>query len=67
MKKTTLFTFSLFIMIGAFAQSKDEAKYRKESEEMRKQIWAWDEPKFKVKDIPQQYANASKIMFTLKP
>ena len=62
MKKTTLFNFSLFIMIGAFAQSKDEAKYRKESEEMRKQIWAWDEPKFKVKDIPQQYANASKVI-----
>jgi hypothetical protein len=62
MKKTTLISFLLVIVIGSFAQSKDETKYRKESEEMRKQVWAWDDPKFKVKDIPQQYANASKVI-----
>jgi len=44
------------------AQSKDAEKYRKESEEMRKQVWAWDKPQFKVKDVPPQYANASKVI-----
>lgn len=44
------------------AQSKDAEKYRKESEEMRKAVWAWEKPQFKVKDIPQQYAGASKII-----
>ena len=29
---------------------------------MRKQVWAWDKPQFRVKDIPQQYANASKVV-----
>jgi len=62
MKKTTLLSFLLIGMISAIAQSKDEAKYRKESEEMRKTIWAWDKPQFRIKDIPQQYANASKIV-----
>ncbi len=44
------------------AQSKDAEKYRKESEEMRKSVWAWDKPQFKVKEVPAQYANASKII-----
>ena len=44
------------------AQSKDAEKYRKESEEMRKAVWAWEKPQFKVKDIPQQYTGASKII-----
>ena len=46
----------------ASAQSKDAEKYRKESEQMRKTIWAWDKPQFKVKDVPQQYSNSSKII-----
>ncbi|HYC39922.1 MAG TPA: DUF3857 domain-containing protein [Chitinophagaceae bacterium] len=37
-------------------------KYRKASEEMRKQVWAWENPKFRVRDIPAQYANASKVI-----
>jgi hypothetical protein len=44
------------------AQSKEDEKYRQQSEEMRKTVWAWDKPQFKVKDIPQQYTNASKII-----
>ena len=46
----------------SFAQSKETIAYRKESEEMRKSVWAWENPKFKVRDIPQKYANASKII-----
>src|SRR6266853_1561515 len=55
-----LLLFSSFACVSA--QSKDEKKYRKESEEMRKSVWAWDKPQFKVKDVPAQYANASKVV-----
>ena len=44
------------------AQSKDTEKYRNESEEMRKSVWAWEKPEFKQRDIPKEYANASKII-----
>ncbi len=44
------------------AQAKDERKYRKESEDMRKQVWAWTDPAFKVTAIPSEYANASKVV-----
>ena len=44
------------------ADAKADAKYRAESEELRKQVWAWDKPEFKKKDIPAEYANASKII-----
>ena len=54
------------IFSGAFtgvnAQSKDAEKYRKESEEMRKQVWAWDQQEFKQRDIPKEYAGASKVI-----
>jgi Domain of Unknown Function with PDB structure (DUF3857) len=44
------------------AQSKDEQKYRNQSEEMRKTVWAWNKPQFAVREIPKQYANASKVI-----
>lgn len=56
----TLFVFAAFT--GVNAQSKDAEKYRKESEDMRKQVWAWDKPEFKQRDIPKEYANASKVI-----
>ncbi len=61
------FILSLTILfLGAFAQvsaqSKDAEKYRKESEEMRSQVWAWDKPEFKLREIPKEYANASKVV-----
>jgi len=62
MKKTILIISLVFILISCFGQSKDQKKYRKEAEEMRKQVWAWNDSKFKIKDIPQQYANASKVV-----
>lgn len=51
--------FSFTVVI---AQSKETENYKKESEEIRKKVWAWDKPQFKVKDVPQQYANASKVV-----
>ena len=29
---------------------------------MRKTVWAWDIPQFKVTAVPAQYANASKVV-----
>ena len=45
-----------------FAQNKEAENYKKTSEEMRKQVWAWDKPQFKIKEVPAKYANASKII-----
>jgi hypothetical protein len=47
------------------AQSKDEAKYHSQSQEMHKQVWAWDKAQFRVTDIPAQYAKASKVIIAL--
>jgi len=47
---------------NAVAQSKSDEKYRTQSEEMRKEVWAWDKPEFKVKEVPAKYANASKVI-----
>lgn len=60
-----VFLFS-FVSISAFAvvnaQSKGAENYSKESETIRKQVWAWDKPQFKVRAVPPQYANASKVV-----
>lgn len=61
------FTLSLVMIAAAFsfnaaAQSKDAEKYKQQSLEIRKQVWAWDKPQFKVKNIPTQYATASKVI-----
>ena len=52
--------FTAFTVLNA--QSKEEVNYRKASEELRKQVWAWDKPQFKVRDVPAQYAKASKVV-----
>lgn len=56
--------FVLFLQSGisVFAQSKEDAKYRSESDQVRKEVWAWEKPEFKRRDIPSEYANASKIV-----
>ena len=53
---TTLFLSSFFTQLKAQSE-----EYRKQSEETRKQVWAWDKPQFRVRAVPQQYANASKV------
>lgn len=62
MKQLILSAVLCFTFFTSFAQSKETIAYRKESEEMRKSVWAWEDPKFKVRDVPQKYANASKII-----
>ena len=53
---------AVLISTNVFAQSKDVIAYRKESEDIRKQVYAWDRPEFKVKNIPAEYSNASKVV-----
>jgi len=63
--KFLLLSIAVFITVSSGtvqAQSKEEEKYRQQSEEIRKNIWAWDKPQFKVKTIPAEYANASKVI-----
>jgi hypothetical protein len=62
MKKVVIALISLFGMASSLAQAKEEKAYRKESEEIRQSVWAWNDPKFKVRDIPQKYAKASKVI-----
>ncbi len=55
----------IVMVLAAFslhAQSKEETAYRKASEEIRKQVWAWDKPEFKIRAVPEQYAKASKVV-----
>lgn len=61
---TRLMGAAFVFLAGAscFAQSKADAKYRAESDEIRKQVWGWDRPEFKKRDIPAEYANASRIV-----
>lgn len=59
---------SLFLIMicllptSLFAQTKADAKYKKASEELRAQVWAWDMPQFKPTAVPQKYASASKVI-----
>ncbi len=63
--KYFILSFAFIFITGLLridAQSKEVEQYRKESEEMRKQVWASDEADFKVREIPKEYANASKVV-----
>jgi hypothetical protein len=52
----------LFVVSTSSAQAKSDAEYHKQSEEIRKTVWGWDKPEFKVKEIPSDYANASTVV-----
>lgn len=43
-------------------EKKDAAKYKEEAEAIRKEVWGWDKPEFKVRNIPAEYAQASKVI-----
>jgi hypothetical protein len=46
---------------AAVAQ-KDARKYKEESEALRKEIWAWNRPEFKVRTVPGQYSGFSSVV-----
>ena len=62
MKKILITALSLFWITGLMAQTKEAEKYKKESEEMRKQVWAWEKPQFNIREVPAAFANASKVV-----
>ena len=64
MKKNTvlIWVFLSFSFVPVMSQTKEEQQYKKESEQVRKQVWAWDKPQFRAKEVPTQYANASKVV-----
>lgn len=54
----------LFIVLGSissFAQ-KDVKKYKEDAEAIRKEVWAWTRPEFKVRTVPEKYANVSSVI-----
>lgn len=62
MKKLSLVAVTLFTATLIFAQSNELDTYRKESEEMRKSVWAWPDEKFKIRTVPEKYSKASKVV-----
>ncbi|MBX9784880.1 MAG: DUF3857 domain-containing protein [Chitinophagaceae bacterium] len=62
MKKISMMVVYLFTATFIFAQSKELDTYRKESEEIRKAVWAWPDEKFKLRIIPEKYSKASKVV-----
>lgn len=61
-KLVFLLSFLLMASAGVNAQPQDLENYRKESENLRKRVWAWDKPQFNVREVPAQYAKASKVI-----
>lgn len=63
MKKLFLLNLLAILAITySQAQSKDDRKYAKASEEVRKQVWDWDLPQFQVRNVPEKYAKASRVI-----
>ena len=64
MKKIVLSAVLLLVCFftAVYAQSKEETAYRKASEQLRKDVFAWDQPQFKLREVPEKYKNASKVI-----
>jgi hypothetical protein len=63
MKKTNCFIILFtFFSMAAFAQGKADQKYKKESAEIRSEVWAWDKAQFKVKPVPDSLLKYSKVV-----
>ncbi len=60
--KSILVAAICLLSITAFAQSKDETKYRERADEVRKEIWETAGPQFKVKTVPAEYGNESAVI-----
>jgi len=47
--------------LAVWAQ-KDAKQYKQESEFIKKEIWGWEKPEFNVRNIPTEFANASRVV-----
>ncbi len=52
----------LFISVIAFAQSKDEKKYKERAAEVGQDIWNNSDSAFKVTQVPEKYNNESAVI-----
>jgi len=52
----------LAVSIAAISQSKDEKKYKEQADAIRAEVWGWKKPQFAVREIPAEYAGASKVI-----
>lgn len=52
------------LQLSLFAQkeTKDVKKYKEEADAMRKEVWSWNMPAFKVRTIPEKFANSSSVI-----
>ncbi len=64
-----IFTTRIFLSVlffctcqQAFTQTKEEMEYRKESDKTRNEVWGWDKPEFKNRQVPAEYATVSKVV-----
>lgn len=60
--RTTLLSLFVLTNLAVWGQTKEEKRYKEESDKIRAQVWAWDKPEFKKRDIPAEYANMSKVV-----
>lgn len=60
--KTFLVAAICLLSASAFAQTKDETKYRERADEVRKEIWETAGPQFKVKAVPAELSNESAVI-----
>ncbi len=66
MKIRKLFLLSTIVLLSAAVNAQTSAKeieqYRQESENMRKEVWAWNRPEFNIRQIPAVYSTSSKVI-----
>ncbi|RYY57397.1 MAG: DUF3857 domain-containing protein [Chitinophagaceae bacterium] len=62
MGRPSLVVLTLCLNLTVSAQSKSNEKYYKESAELRETVWAWNNPEFKVRDVPTDFSKASKVV-----
>lgn len=60
LKSIALYGIICLLPFAAPAQKDD--KYKEEADAMRKEVWAWDRPEFKVQTVPDKYAGVSSVI-----
>ncbi|HEY0067339.1 MAG TPA: DUF3857 domain-containing protein [Flavisolibacter sp.] len=59
-RSITLYVIICLLPFSALAQ--DDRKYKEEADDIRKEVWAWDRPEFRVQTVPDKYAGVSSVV-----
>ncbi|HET6996783.1 MAG TPA: DUF3857 domain-containing protein, partial [Chitinophagaceae bacterium] len=62
LKRLVLIVLSLFVFDSLPAQKTAPDNYKEEADAIRQAVWSWDNPEFKVRQVPAEYANASRVI-----